>query len=208
MGVRDLPNSGDDLAVIDGVLDPVAARGLLVLEVELDVDEESLAVAPFLLEHAVEPVEDDPVELDRHADASPLDRRGHGERLHMGRDVVNAEDCCPPVECRHRGTDGRGRAADRRCRIPEHAGEGALAREADENRAPDAADPLEPSDQRQVLVGGLAEAESRVDADVVLGDPRVPRRPRAAPRGSLPPRRRRRRTVARPASCEAPLACA
>ena len=56
----------NDVAVVDRVVDAVAARSLLVLEIELDVDKEALAVPPLLLEHAVEPVQDDAVKLDRH----------------------------------------------------------------------------------------------------------------------------------------------
>ena len=60
-------------------------------------------------------------------------------------------------------------------RIAEHARERALPRQADENRPADAADPLEPADQREVLVGGLAEADPGIEADVLLGDPRCHR---------------------------------
>ena len=59
----------------------------------------------------------------------------------------------------------------RPCRISEHTCERALPREADENRSAEVADPLEAADQLEVLVGSLAEADPRVEADVLLGDP-------------------------------------
>ena len=54
MAVRDLGDSRNDVAVVDGVLDPVARRRRRVHEVELDVDEEALAFRPLLVEHTVE----------------------------------------------------------------------------------------------------------------------------------------------------------
>ena len=111
--VGDLPDPRDDRPVVDGVLDPVAARSLLVLEVELDVDEESLSVPPLLLEHAVEAVQDDAVELDRHATRPRSIAAATGERLDVRRDVVGAEERRPPVEGRNGGADRGGGAADR-----------------------------------------------------------------------------------------------
>ena len=56
---------------------------------------------------------------------------------------------------------------------------------------------VEPSDEREVLVDCLAEADPGVEAHAILGDAR--RRPprRAAPRGMPRPPRRRRRSAAR-----------
>ena len=65
--VGDRLDAGDDLAIVDRILDLVGARRLLVLQVELDVDEEPLAVATLVLEDAVKAVEDDAAKLDRHA---------------------------------------------------------------------------------------------------------------------------------------------
>ena len=85
-----------------------------MLEVELDVDEEPLAVAPLLLEHAVEAVQDDAAELDRHRDAPPLDRRRGRQGLDVRRDVVGAEERRAAVERRDRRADGGGGRADPR----------------------------------------------------------------------------------------------
>ena len=65
--------------------------------------------------------------------------------------------------------DLRGRVTERLC--TENPCQGALAREADENRAADPAEPLEATDQLEVLVGRLAEPDPRVEADVILGNP-------------------------------------
>ena len=112
--VGDLPDAGDDLAVVDRVLDPVAARSLLVLEVELDVDEEALAVAPLLLEDAVEAVQDDAVELDRHATLPRSIAAAAASASTCARDVVGAEEGGAAIERRDRGADRR-RGACRPC---------------------------------------------------------------------------------------------
>ena len=84
---------------------------------------------------------------------------------------MDAEDRSAPIECRNGSADRCRVGADFRRRIADHAGQGALAREPDEDRASDAADAVEPADQLEVLVGRLAEADARVEADVILGDP-------------------------------------
>ena len=80
------------------------------------------------------------MELDRHRPTPLLDGCRDRERLDVGRDVVHAEERRTPIERRNRRTDGRGVGADSTVGIAEHAGERALAREADEHRRPDRAD--------------------------------------------------------------------
>ena len=136
--IRDLPDAGDDVAVVDRVLDPVAVRRLIVGEVELDVDEEALAVAPLLLEHAVIAVQHDPVELDRHVRRPPARPPRRRRAPRRGRDVVGAEERRAAVERRDRRTDRRcsaSRRARSRRRARARACSSARARRAPADRS-------------------------------------------------------------------------
>ena len=85
-------------------------------------------------------------------------------------DVVCAEQAGAAVEGGHCRTDRRRRRADAPVRVAEDPRQGALAREPDEHGPPDPADPFEPPDELEVLVGRLPEADAGVEADVVLAD--------------------------------------
>ena len=63
--VGDLAHAGGDIAVVDGVLEPVGAARFA--HVQLDVEEEALALLALPVERAVPAVQLDPVQLDLHA---------------------------------------------------------------------------------------------------------------------------------------------
>ena len=81
-----------------------------------------------------------------------------------------------------------------------------LAAGAHDHRAAGGDQLVEVGEQGQVVLRGLAEADARVDPDLV--DPGVAGRPRPARPGSRGPRRPRRRSGGRPASCAGRPACA
>jgi hypothetical protein len=85
-------------------------------------------------------------------------------------DVVHAKQASAPVERRDCGTDRARIAADAPIRVAEQTGERALARHPDEHGWPDRADPVEPSEEREVLVNGLAEPDPGIEADAIFGD--------------------------------------
>ena len=128
-------------------------------------------VAALVFQHAVEPVQDDALQLDRHRDAPPLDGGGCGERLDMRGHVVHAEERRAAVERGDCRADGRGRRADAPVRVAEDARQRALAREPDEHGPADPADPVEAAGRAR----GSGPASSRS---------RCPGRGRRAPRGS------------------------
>src|SRR5439155_20536939 len=71
---------------------------------------------------------------------------------------------------RDRGTDtGGGRARDR-IGVAEQLAERALAREADDHRPTECRQLVEAADQLEVVVDRLAEANSGVEADPLLGN--------------------------------------
>ena len=143
-----------------------------MLELELDVDEESLALTPLLLEHAVEAVQDDAAQLDRHATLARS----------IAAAAASASTCGATSWARKREAP-RSNAATAaptdaavlptfEDRVSEHPRERALPRQPDENGPPDPADPLEPADERQVLVRRLPEPDPGIEADMLLGNPR------------------------------------
>src|SRR4051794_24563562 len=98
----------------------------------------------------------------------PEYRRGHGQRLaHLG-DVVDAQDRCALGGGEDGGSD----------RSPQPlAGTGAvdpadeaLARGADHQRAAELAQLAEPAQQLHAVGRGLAEADARIEPDVLRGD--------------------------------------
>ena len=169
--VRDLVDGRDDVAVVDGVLDPVGRRRRRVGEVELEVDEEALTVAPLLLEHAVEAVQLDAAELDRHGRPLParpppqLPAPRRAARTSWTRNSVaprsNAATAAP-TEAASVPTPRLGSPSDPR--------ERALPREPDEHRAAERDDPR----RARAAARGSGRASCRS---------RCPGRGRSAPRG-------------------------
>lgn len=85
------------------------------------------------------------------------------------------------MDAKERGTalvreDGHGNAcrngARQGVRVAEEPSEEALARGADEHRAPEGDELVESGEELEVVLHGLAEADPRVEADPFLGDPR------------------------------------
>ena len=88
--------------------------------------------------------------------------------------IVDAKQRGATVERRDGGAD-RGSVAPDRPRLAEDARQRRLARHADQHGAPQRDDPIEPPEELEVVLGRLPEADPRVDADPVLGDPGVDR---------------------------------
>ena len=208
MLVRDLPYPGHDSAVVDGVLDRVASCRQLVLEVELDIDEEPLAVATLVVEDAVEAVRGRSRGARSSPDAPPLDGGSKGQSLDMRCDVVGAEQRRASIERRNGGADGGSGAADAAGRIAEDARQRALSGEPDENRARRCC--RSARGHEAARGSGPVSCRSRSPGRGRPAPPGFPRQrlPRGVPRGTRPPHRRHRRIAARPASCEARPACA
>ena len=164
--VRDLAHGRRDVAVVDRVLDPVARRSRLA-DLELDVEEEALALSPLLVEDAVEALQLEPAQLD------PL--------------------TLPPPPRRSAPRRARGRRARGRCDAPRSKAATAaptdaaavpvvalgspssfpsvLFRESPTSTGrPSAVEHVEPANELEVLRRRLAEAEAGVEADVLLGD--------------------------------------
>ena len=174
----------DDVAVVDSVTD-VVARGRPVVErFEPDVDEKPLAVLA-LARTARRESRGARARAARpsRGDAPPLDRRRRRQRLDMRANVVHAEDRRAPIERGDGGADRRRIACrlvrrDRRAALPI-----VLLRESPTSTGrPSATIRIEAPDELQILVGGLAEADTGVEADELFGDP-LPR-PRTSSRSS------------------------
>ena len=86
-------------------------------------------------------------------------------------DVVDAKYPRAPLVGRDRGAHARRDGARRRLGVTQQLAERALARDADEHGAPERRQLVEPADQLEVVLDRLAEADSGVEADAVLGDP-------------------------------------
>ena len=84
-------------------------------------------------------------------------------------DVVDAEDRRPALVGGDSGPERRRKRAGRRRRVEELA-ERALAREPDEDGTAERQQDVEPPQQLEVVVRGLTEADSRVEADALLRD--------------------------------------
>src|SRR5579875_3941394 len=107
---------------------------------------------------------------------------GKRQRVARRRDVVNAEDARAALVGKHVGgdrarqasIDGQRLLAPARRRA-DRADEG-LARNADQQRAPERRKLIKARQQREVVGDRLAEADPRVEHDPPLGDPRCKRK--------------------------------
>ncbi len=104
----------------------------------------------------------------------------------MRPDVVHAEERRATSEGRDSGADRRRVRPDPRVRLAHDRCEGRLPREPHEHRAAECDDPVEPADELEILVGCLAEADSRIDADAA---------PRRCPAATASPTRSPRNAV-------------
>ena len=159
MRVGDLAHGARDLAVVDGVLDPVGRAA--VADVELDVEDEVLAVLTLVRVHAVPAEEAQIAELDRdHANAFATRSAST-----CGADVVHAQDRRAALVRRDRSCDARAHEVGGAEPLQR-----ALAREADEHRPPEREQDVEPAHELEVVLDRLAEADAGVEADALLGD--------------------------------------
>ena len=90
-------------------------------------------------------------------------------------DVVDAEEGRAPLEGEDCHGDAGGDGPRERVRVAEKAPEEALAGGADEHRPPERHELVEPGQQLDVLLDGLAEADAGIQADVLLRNPRLDR---------------------------------
>ena len=171
-GLGDLDDGGDDVAVVDRVLDPVGLGRRRLRELEVEVDEESLALLPLVLEHAVEAAELDAVELDRHRSTLPRSTAA----------ATASASTCARTSCTRKSVAPRSKAATAAPteaasdatgrRLAHGPGERRLPREPHQHGASQRDDPVEPADELEILVGGLAEADPGVEPDALLVDAR------------------------------------
>ena len=111
----------------------------------------------------------DSPQLDLHAETAAA----AAKRLHVLADVMDAKDRGAALERGDRGADGRGGRAGRGSLVPEDLPEHALPREPDEHRPSKREQDVEPSHELEIVGDRLAEADSRIEADSLLGDSRV-----------------------------------
>ena len=83
---------------------------------------------------------------------------------------MDAKERCAPVEGGDRGPDRRRVGRHPRARPARDTGERRLPREAHEHGPADPDDPVEAPYELEVLVGRLAEPDTRVEADALLGN--------------------------------------
>src|SRR3954453_12619629 len=93
---------------------------------------------------------------------SSTHRLRSGERLDVLAHVVRAQDRRAAVEGRDCGTDRCRHRAHLRLPVAEDAREGALAREADEERPADCEQLVQAANELEVLLDRLAEADPRI----------------------------------------------
>ena len=203
--VRDLAHRGRDVAVVDGVLDPVGSRGLLA---DARARRRRGSAGPRGARRRGRRGSRAP--RSRGARSSRRrDRRRDRERLDVLADVVDAEDRGAALEggdgCAHGGR----RCSGRRGLIAEQ-----LARACSCARAPTRTGPaergehVEPPQRARGSAPGSCRSRSRGRGRSAPPGSRPRRRTRAAPRGRPRPRRPRRRSAGRPASSAAsPCMC-
>ena len=86
--------------------------------------------------------------------------------------VVGPDDRRPALVRRDRRREAGGQRAGRGRWIAEDPTERALAREADDYGPAEGGEDIEPSNELEVLLHGLAEADAGIEADSFFGDPR------------------------------------
>ena len=106
-------------------------------------------------------------------------RPGGGERLDVLAHVVRADDRGAPFVGGDGDAEARGERAGLRVRVAEDLPQRALAREADDDRAAQRGQLVEPPDELEVVLDGLAEADARIQAHERLVDPGGDRYPQA-----------------------------
>ena len=173
----ELADQVGDADVVDGVLEPVGAR-TRVVDDELDVVDERLAVAPLAFEDAVVAPNLEALDLDEHFHLSllrldrtvttPEDPGDSRQGLHMLAHVVHARHPGAALGREHRDREGCRQRAALRVRVAEDAPEEALAGGSDDDRASELDEPADPGDELEVVVFRLAEADARVQPHPLL----------------------------------------
>ncbi len=168
--IGDLADARNNPPVVDGFVDRVGASGLLMLQVELHIDEESLPVTTLLLENAVVAVQEDPVKLDRHSSAPAS----------IAAAIVSASTWAA-TSCTRNSVAPRSNAATaapidaaslptRPSGSPRMRASVLLRETPTRTGGPMAQIRSSPLEQREVLRDGLAEADPGIEAHSVLGD--------------------------------------
>ena len=85
-------------------------------------------------------------------------------------DVVRPQDRRAALVGDDGGGDACRKGPGRRLGVAQDPAERALAREADDDGPTEGAQDVEPPDELEVLLDGLAEADAGIQADALLGD--------------------------------------
>ncbi len=158
----------DDRVVGNRVLELVAARGGVEIDIEHEIEPEGLPDLGLVLHDAVIGVQRQSVDEDRVAHRARLIAAATASACTVGATSWTRMMAAPfstAIRCAASEPPSRSLGVRRRDRVDE-----ALARGADQERQTETAPVVEPRDAGQALLRRLAEADAGIEHDAVMSD--------------------------------------